>query len=215
MVARIGSNESIAMPRHPLDGVLPPEMLDLCRLYPDPYARDLRAKLAGLAPGSISGAEQVVVDNGADSLLFLILRTRVVPGDVVITSAGTYPTFNYFSQGLGAQIVEVPYSDDGATALRPDLEGLASAANAQRAAVVYLANPDNPTGHVFRFVCAEQPCAQYGIIYGPHPCTDLGARSPDEVKRLRENLRAETTLIVDEAVRPGCALVASARLPLP
>ena len=149
MVARIGSNESIALQRHPLDGVLPREMLDLCRLYPDPYARELRAKIAGHALG-VSDPAELVIDSGADSVLFLILRTRVVAGDVVVTSAGTYPTFNYFSLGLGADIVEVPYSDDGTTGLRPNLEALAEAAQERQAALVYLANPDNPTGHVFR-----------------------------------------------------------------
>ena len=73
-------------------------------------------------------------------------------GDTVVTSAGTYPTFNYFSQGLGAEIVEVPYLDNGGAAVRPDLAGLASGAQEHKAALVYIANPDNPTGHVYRYV---------------------------------------------------------------
>ena len=124
--------------------------MDLCRLYPDPYARDLRAKLVGLAPGAVVGPEQVLVDSRADSLIFLVLRSRIVPGDCVVTSAGTYPTFNYFSQGLGADIVEVPYSDDLGTGLRPDLAALTAAAHKHRAALVHLTNPDNPTGHIYR-----------------------------------------------------------------
>jgi len=172
VVARIGSNESIGMPRHPLAEVLPGDLVDLCRLYPDPYSRDLRTKLAKLAPGAVEDAAHVLLDSGGDSLIFLTLRTRIVPGDCVITSRGTYPTFNYFCQGLGAEIVEVPYSDDGATCLRPDLAGLAAAAHSKKAALVYLANPDNPTGYVFR---------------------------PEEVAKLREQLPPDTTLIVDEA----------------
>ena len=108
VVARIGSNEAFALPTHPLADILPPELLDLCRLYPDPYSRAMREKLAALAPGAVADASHVVVDSGADGLIFLALRTRIVPGDTVVTSAGTYPTFGYFAQGLGANIVEVP-----------------------------------------------------------------------------------------------------------
>ena len=86
-----------------------------------------------------------------ESPCILTLKT-LGAGDTVVTSAGTYPTFNYFSQGLGAEIVEVPYLDDGGAAVRPDLAGLASAAQEHKAALVYIANPDNPTGHVYRYV---------------------------------------------------------------
>jgi histidinol-phosphate aminotransferase len=151
VLARIGSNEGIEMPSHPLSDILPADVLDLCRLYPDPYARNLRQQLAKLALGAVQDAEHILIDSGADSLILLTLRTRIVPGDVVVTSKGSYPTFNYFAQGLGANIVEVPYADDGATTLRPNLAELAVAAHAKRAALVYLANPDNPTGHVFRY----------------------------------------------------------------
>jgi histidinol-phosphate aminotransferase len=150
VVARIGSNEAMSMPKHPLADVLPADLLDYCRLYPDPYARDLRASLAKMVPGAVDNVGQLLIDSGGDSLIFLTLRTRIVPGDTVVTSAGTYPTFNYFAQGLGANIIEVPYADDGDTSLRPDLSALVSAAHKHNAAVVYLANPDNPTGHVFR-----------------------------------------------------------------
>jgi histidinol-phosphate aminotransferase len=223
VVARIGSNEGIQMPGHPLSDVLPADVLDLCRLYPDPYARNLRQQLAKLALGAVQDAEHILIDSGADSLILLTLRTRIVPGDVVVTSKGSYPTFNYFAQGLGANIVEVPYADDGATTLRPNLAELAVAAHAKRAALVYLANPDNPTGHVFRY--AHRHHANLGKPHSnkstsepdqpdqPHLWSSPSwpptfpflltahriAHSPSEVSKLRSELPTQTTLIVDEA----------------
>ena len=72
----------------------------------------------------------------------LAVRAFVAPGSVAVTSRGTYPTFDYHVAGYGGQIARVPYRADG----RPDLDGLASAAHATGASMVYLANPDNPSG---------------------------------------------------------------------
>jgi hypothetical protein len=111
------------------------------------------------------------VDAGADSLIFLALRVRVNVGDTVVTTAGTYPTFKYFAEGIGAQILEVPYKENG-KGLEVDLAALSSAANKSNASLVYVANPDNPTGHV---------------------------HDSESISSLRRSLPPTTTLIVDEA----------------
>ena len=71
-----GSNECIPPPTNPLSKVMSEELLDLCRLYPDPYCRSLRQTLA-----TINGCtpEQVLVDSGADSLISLALRESHLP----------------------------------------------------------------------------------------------------------------------------------------
>lgn len=148
----------------------------MCRLYPDPYCRSLRNTLAAV---NHTNADEVLVDAGADSLICLVLRTRVTPDDSVITTAGTYPTFKYFAEGCGANVIEVgnlsflvtnkfsvdlcsfrnamtcfvplqiPYKDDPETRqISVDLAALGEAARIHDASVVYVANPDNPSGHV-------------------------------------------------------------------
>jgi len=176
IVARIGSNECMEQDpeAHPLGFFLSKEMLDLCRLYPDPYATSIRTKLAALTG---TPEEEIITDTGADSLLCLALRMRVTPGDAVVTSAGTYPTFSYFALGAGCTIHEVDYllrndAEGGGEVWIPDLAGIADAAHAQGAVVAYLANPDNPTGHVF---------------------------STSEVGALRAALPVGCTLLLDEA----------------
>jgi hypothetical protein len=149
-------------------GIVSEEIIEISRLYPDPYCRNLRTKLSAINSVPV---QEVLVDAGADSLIFLALRVRVNVGDVVVTTAGTYPTFKYFAEGVGSQIVEVPYKEER-EGLRVDLDALGAAAKKHNAALVYIANPDNPTGHV---------------------------HSAESLEALRRSLPDSTTLIVDEA----------------
>ncbi len=147
---RIGSNEGLPIANTSVADQFGERFADLARLYPDPSALALREVVAAQLRLSV---EQIVFDAGADSLILLVLRTVCEAGDVVVTSAGTYPTFRYFAEGLGASVIELPYRDwqqeDGSGRLQPDLSGLAEQAHRRNAKLVYLANPDNPTGHVF------------------------------------------------------------------
>jgi histidinol-phosphate aminotransferase len=120
--------------------------------YGDPECHDLRQALAahhGIA------ADQVVVGEGIDGLLGLAIRLFAEPGAPVVTSLGGYPTLNYHVAGFGARVVSVPHAGS-----HEDIEGLAAAARRHDAAVVYLANPDNPMGSwwpaddVERFIAA-------------------------------------------------------------
>jgi len=106
--------------------------------YGDPESYDLRSSLASRHG---VGVENVVIGAGIDDLLGLVVRTFLERGDVAVTSLGAYPTFNYHVAGYGGALERVPYHDD-----RNDLEALAAAATRTRARLVYLSNPDNPTG---------------------------------------------------------------------
>jgi histidinol-phosphate aminotransferase len=60
----------------------------------------------------------------------------------LITSDGTYPTFNFHvAAGGGGRLVRVPYRDD-----RQDLSALLDAAVREGARILYVCNPDNPMG---------------------------------------------------------------------
>ncbi|MCB1411476.1 MAG: aminotransferase class I/II-fold pyridoxal phosphate-dependent enzyme, partial [Rhodobacteraceae bacterium] len=83
----------------------------------------------------------VMPGEGIDSLLGLLVRLIVAPGEAVVTSDGAYPTFNYHVAGFGGVLHKVPYRDD-----REDLEALLSRAAEVQARLIYFANPDNPMG---------------------------------------------------------------------
>lgn len=178
---RIGSNESAVHPHPLLQQQLGAEFCELARLYPDPSALALRHLVAARY---LTTTDNVLFDAGADSLILLALRMCCDPGDVVITSAGTYPTFRYFAQGVGARIIEVPYADDGVL-LQTDLKALADSAREHNAALVYLANPDNPTGAL---------------------------HSRAAIMQLRAALPAETCLLLDEAYIDFCGAEESLKI---
>lgn len=105
-------------------------------MYGDPECHDLRAALAakhGCRP------DNIVVGEGVDALLGMLVRLTVDLGARVVTSAGTYPTFNFHVTGFGGQITAVPYRGN-----HSDVDALIGAA--QGAKLVYIANPDNPMG---------------------------------------------------------------------
>lgn len=87
------------------------------------------------------GMEHVAIGGGIDGLLGQIVRLFMEPGATVVTSLGAYPTFNYHVTGFGGRLVTVPYRDD-----HEDIGALIDTARAERASIVYLANPDNPMG---------------------------------------------------------------------
>ncbi|MEE2657571.1 MAG: aminotransferase class I/II-fold pyridoxal phosphate-dependent enzyme [Candidatus Latescibacterota bacterium] len=134
---RVGANES------PF-GVSPTAAESMRRavgelwMYNDPEAHDLTARLAdehGVRYGEIS------VGAGIDDLLGVLVRIFAEPGAPIVTSLGSYPTFNYHVAGYGACLEEVPYVDDHANPV-----ALVERVCRCAAPLIYLANPDNPMG---------------------------------------------------------------------
>lgn len=146
--------------------------------YCDPSAHDLRAALAerhGILP------EQITVGVGIDGLLGTLLRLVIAPGDVAVTTAGSYPTFNYHVTGYGGHLKTVPYQGD-----MTDLEALAETARASSAKILYLANPDNPMGG----------------MHGPEAIDALLAALPERCLLLLDEAYIETAELPAPDMRP-------------
>lgn len=136
-VARLGANENGFGPSPRAVEAMAQAAAESWK-YGDPDNFELREVLAAhhdVAP------EQVMVGEGIDGLLGLLVRLMVAPGDMVVTSDGAYPTFNYHVTGFGGILVKVPYRDDC-----EDPDALLACAEKNGARLVYLANPDNPMG---------------------------------------------------------------------
>ncbi|MCH4562740.1 aminotransferase class I/II-fold pyridoxal phosphate-dependent enzyme [Halomonas sp. EGI 63088] len=157
---QLGSNEGLDMPHRALRAHFGDAMAAHVYSYGDAEALGIRQRLADQQHIPL---EALLVDAGADSLIALALRAVAEPGLSVVGTAGTYPTFGYFARGQGCRLVEVPY-DEGPGRLAPNLEALARAAHAHDARLVYLANPDNPSGH----------------LHGDDAVRDLRAELPDD-----------------------------------
>ncbi len=121
--------------------------------YGDPEAYDLRQKLSELTGVSVN---EIVLGSGIDDLLGLVVRLFVEPGTAVVTSDGAYPTFQYHVRAYGGQLVTVPYDEN----YHNDLSALVRRAAEAGAKLLYIANPDNPTGTVQTYAEIEDACRQ-------------------------------------------------------
>ena len=137
---RIGANES-AFGVSPRAAAAMSEAARGVSWYCDPEGYELRAELAGMHGVDI---DNVTLGAGIDDLLGLIVRMYVNPGETVAASLGCYPTFVYHVDGFGGRLETVPYRND-----RNDLAALTDLAARTKARVLYLANPDNPTGSYY------------------------------------------------------------------
>ncbi len=135
--ARLGANESGFGPS-PQAVMAIKAAASEAWMYGDSEAHDLRNALA--AHHGI-GAEHIIVGEGIDGLLGNLVRLLIAPGDVVVTSDGAYPTFNYHVTGFGGVLHKLPYRDE-----HEDPAALLIRAEETGAKLIYLSNPDNPMG---------------------------------------------------------------------
>jgi histidinol-phosphate aminotransferase len=111
-----------------------------CNLYPDNEAAELRQKLAARHH---LAAEKVLVSPGSTALLGIIARTLLAPGLIAITSERSFIVYPIAVRSAGGRLVEVPMHEDGF-----DLDAIARAIDCETR-VIFLANPNNPTGTIF------------------------------------------------------------------
>jgi histidinol-phosphate aminotransferase len=131
--------------------------------YPDPDSRALREKIAalhGLDPALI------VCGTGSDELLNLAAQGFAGAGDEVLFSRHSFAVYDIAARRCGAEPIEA--ADKAYTA---DVDALLAAVT-DRTRVVFLANPNNPTGSWL---------------------------PPAEVARLHAGLPQDVLLVVDEA----------------
>jgi len=131
--------------------------------YPDGGAEALRRALGirfGCQP------ERIVCGAGSDELIQLLIRAYAGPGDEVLHSAHGFVMYPIAATAAGATPVAAPEQ-----ALTTDVDALLARAN-ERTKLVFLANPNNPTG-----------------TYLPR----------DELIRLRAGLPDRTILVIDAA----------------
>jgi len=132
--AKLNANENPYPPSPKVLAGLAEAANGLLRLYPDAMATPLRQKIAeyhGISP------ERVLVGNGSDDLLTMILRSFVDEGQVVAAPRPTYPLYEVLVNIQNGTMRWVDFPDD--FSLPP---GLA----VPGARVTFLANPNSPSG---------------------------------------------------------------------
>ncbi len=130
------------------------KFLDRVHLYPDGNGYYLRRKLAEMHALEMN---QIILGAGSTDLIELVGKTFLAAGDEAITSESAFYIYRLAIEEMGARLVMTPMRN--ATF---DLPAIAHAVTS-RTKVIYLGNPNNPTGTMFtaqeldRFLDAVPP----------------------------------------------------------
>lgn len=132
-------------------------------LYPDGSAHVLRDKI-----GEIHNlpSDHIICGVGSGEILQMICRTYLVPGDNVVQTEHGFLLYDICARACGAETLFAPEKN-----LCADIDSILNTVN-QRTKIVFLANPNNPTG------------------------TWL---SRDRLDTLRNSLRPDILLVIDAA----------------
>ena len=139
------------------------EATQTLEIYPDGSAAALREAIG--AKYGID-AERIVCGTGSDEIFQLLGRAYLEPGDEVIQTEYAFLVYRLVAQQAGATLISVPETD-----LCADVDAILAHVT-HRTRIVFLANPNNPTGSYLPF---------------------------DEVKRLHAGLREDILLVLDGA----------------
>lgn len=108
--------------------------------YPKLIPEELHTALA--ATLHLNEGTNVLVGNGSDELIQMILLVLAAPGTKVVIPAPTYSPYRLISTVTGATVIEVPLKDD----LTFDTDQIIEEGGKNEARAIFLCRPNNPTG---------------------------------------------------------------------
>lgn len=106
--------------------------------YPDGASYAFRAALAERFDVE---QNQIAVGNGADDLILELSMAYLEDGDEVVVSRSSFPMYDVYAMAMRARLVKTPLT----SSLGIDLDAMADAIT-ERTKLVYVCNPNNPTG---------------------------------------------------------------------
>jgi aspartate/methionine/tyrosine aminotransferase len=112
---------------------------------------ELREALAAIYPGST--VEQIEVTNGTSEANYLVALSQLRPGDVMTMEAPNYMQLPGIARSLGAEVRTFRLRQDAGWA--PDWDEFERALSG-RTKLLYVSNPNNPTGAVLSAAAMER-----------------------------------------------------------
>ena len=151
VIRKLSSNEN---PYGPFDAALEGmrAVLPFLNRYPDGAERALKRRLAeklGVA------SRHIVVGNGSNELLTLIAQAVLGPGDEVVFAWPSFVVYPMCAALMCATGVKVPVTEDEVHDLPAML-----AAITEKTKIVFLCNPNNPTGTIYGRTAFEKFLAE-------------------------------------------------------
>lgn len=135
-IVKLASNENPRGPGPLVREALEVAMRNLSR-YPDGNGFRLKQALAHRLDVADT---QLTLGNGSNDVLDLVARVALTPGAEAIVAEHAFVVYRLATASCGGRLIEVPARDYGS-----DLEGFRAAVTANTA-IIFIANPNNPTG---------------------------------------------------------------------
>ncbi len=185
-ISKLGSNEN------PL-GPSPYAMKEMTNAlwsvhrYPDMNAYELKMELSHLYDLKM---ENIVLGNGSEGIMAYIMRAFIQPGDEVVTSEKTFIGFQILAKGAGTKLIETARTED----FRFDVKAMAEAIS-EDTRLVYVANPDNPTG---TYITSEE--FNYLMKHVPSHCIVILDEAYFEFAKEHENYPDSMTYRYDNVI---------------
>ncbi len=111
--------------------------------YPDPSAQRLQQALRTAM--QVPAGMGLLLGNGSDELIQMIIQTLAAPGRVILAPEPTFVMYRLIAQVVGVKFAGVPLTAD----FQLDMDAMLEAIDLHQPAVVFLAYPNNPTGNLF------------------------------------------------------------------
>ncbi|MGH1468117.1 MAG: histidinol-phosphate transaminase [Bdellovibrionales bacterium] len=153
---KLASNESPLPPsRRVRDALL--KAADEAFLYPDPSCRNLREVASKYFD---TPAENILVGNGSNELIDLLIRLVCEPGESVMTSVGAFIAYKICARASRANVIEIPLRADytiDLSAFSKKLEELEVLPK-----IIFIPNPNNPIGAYIPKAEVDEFLAKWG-----------------------------------------------------
>lgn len=110
-------------------------------LYPDSDSSLLRTKIGkylNISP------DNIVAGNGSSEMIELIMKTYIDKGDIILSFVPTFSMYSIFSEIYSARFVGVESNED----FSANIDILITKAKEINPKVIFLCNPNNPTGYL-------------------------------------------------------------------
>ncbi len=135
-IIKLASNENPLGPS-PMAVEAIKKKLDSLNRYPDGSCFYLKQKLSNKLG---IPADHIIIGNGSNELIELVVRTFLLPAEEAIQPFPTFLVYEKIVKGAGGQIISVPLKG-----FDIDLEAIEKAITS-KTKIIFLNNPNNPTG---------------------------------------------------------------------
>jgi histidinol-phosphate aminotransferase len=142
VVHKLASNENpLGMSPRALKAIQ--EALVTLHRYPDASCFQLVQKISAVWKFP---REQIAIGNGSDELIDLIVRIYCEAGDSIITSEAAFVAYSVRAAASRVKTRHIPMTQDYKTDLKSIAEYISKNRERDRIKIVFLPNPNNPTG---------------------------------------------------------------------